>query len=180
MRHILVEIVCPKCNHHTHIKSHTWIQPELEPKEKERILHETMFTYTCPHCDEPITFIHNFLYHDPSRRFLIYMNSDRRVSDDLEAQFPTYTRITVSDPKQLKEAISLQEDGFDHDIMKQIKTQLMKQDKAVKNIRYHDYDADSDTIWLEYEYAQETICKAIARHVYDRFMQKTQAKGMKK
>ncbi len=178
MRHILVEIVCRQCGYHTHIKSHTLIQPDLEPKERERILSGRMFAFTCPICHEQITYIHNFLYHDPKRRFLAYMSVDGKAPQELRDQFSASDLICVRSPQALREAILMSEDGIDHALMAQIKSVLMKKDASAEAIYYHDYDPLSNTIWLDFVYENETIGKAIDRNHYDRLVNdKKQERG---
>lgn len=171
MRHILVEIICRQCGYHTHIKSHTLIQPDLEPKERERILSERMFTFICPICHERITYIHNFLYHDPKRHFLAYMSVDGKAPKELKEQFPMSELVCVRSPKVLQEVIRMSEDGMDHVLMAQIKESLLKKDASAKAVYYHDYDPLSNTIWLDFVYENETISKAIERSAYDRLME---------
>ena len=89
MRHILVEIVCRNCNYHSHIKSHTLVNSQLEPELKERIVQGTMFRYQCPCCHTVIAFIHSFLYHDNEQKLLIGM--------DLKEQTITaFAQVTLS------------------------------------------------------------------------------------
>jgi len=169
MRHILVEIFCRTCGYHTHIKSHTLVQPELEPHLRERILHSTMFTYTCPHCHENITYIHNFLYHDTKRNFLVYMSADHGAPDELSKQFPTAKMASVNHPDALQEMIRIWEDDLDEQVLIRIKANLKKQDPRVKAIRYHDEDRSSHTLWLQFLYEEGTMLKAIERSAYDQY-----------
>ena len=175
LRHILVEIVCRQCGYHTHIKSHTLILPDLEPRQREQILNDTMFTFTCPSCQNKLHFLHNFLYHDPKRHFLAYMSSQGEAPHELKEQFPHALLVQVHDPLELKEAILISEDDLDHTLMQKIKALLKQKDPDVLHIRYHDYDADSETIWLDYHYNQATICKAIARSTYERLKRQWEA-----
>lgn len=170
MRHILVEINCRQCGYHTHIKSHTLVKPELEPNLRERILHHTMFTYKCPCCHYQTTFVHNFLYHDADRRFLVYMSRDGDAPSSLRKQFPDQTLRQVSDPQDLAEVIKIREDGLDDRIMARIKTLLYKKDGDVDTIRYHDFDLASQTVWLEYTYRDHGTYKAIAAQTYEQFV----------
>lgn len=172
MRHILVEIYCCQCGYHTHIKSHTLVKPELEPNLRKRILHHTMFTFECPHCHFKTTFVHNFLYHDTARGFLIFMSKDSDAPESLHKQFPDQALIQVNDPVELAEKIRIREDGLDDRIMAQIKEILRKQDPEVVAIRYHDRDETSKTIWLEYIYADNSAYKAIADQVYEHYVKK--------
>lgn len=178
MRNILVEIICRKCYYHTHIKSHTLVQPAMEPQLRKRILQERMFTYACPRCHEPITFIHNFLYHDVPHRFMVYMSTEERDLQDLREQFPDYMIRSVQTPSQLKEMIQMLEDGWDDRCLTFIQQKLKSKDPLVLDIHYHDKDDESETIWFMFQYEEEQILKAISFHVYDRFYQQLQKEGV--
>lgn len=167
MRNILVEILCPKCFYHTHIKSHTLALPEIEPKLRERILQDRMFSYECPRCHEQITFIHDFLYHDVNRHRMIYMSKEFTELSRLQEQFPQSSMYCVDHPRSLHEKIQILEDGFDDEVICLIKDKLTKQDRLVKDIWYHDYDCESETIWFLYIYEDQEVVKAIERQTYE-------------
>lgn len=170
MRNILVELVCRNCCYHTHIKSHTLIQPALEPALRFKILQGNLFTYECPRCHEKITFIHNCLYHDVPHHFMIYMSQEARDLSELQEQFPTFTLRHVSTPEELKETIRILEDGLNDRCIMHIKEVLMRQDPKVKQILYHDQDEESETIWLNFIYDEEEVLKAITKEGYEKFL----------
>lgn len=177
MRNILVEILCRSCNYHTHIKSHTFVQPALEPLLRQRILENQMFTYTCPRCHEKITFIHNFLYHDVSHQFMIYMGRERRDLSQFKEQFPHFIIRYVAHPDQLRDKIKILEDGLDDQVITSIKHRLMEKDHHVQAIYYHDLDTASSTIWFEFYYTDRQVLKAVTQSVYDRFAQSVHREG---
>ncbi|MCI9293073.1 MAG: hypothetical protein HFF02_07250 [Erysipelotrichaceae bacterium] len=166
MRNTLVEIYCRKCLYHTHVKSHSFIKPDLEPRLRQKILEERMFTFVCPICHEEVTFIHPCLYHDTKYHFIIYMGDETKDTSALEKQFPTSKIRIVSNPKQLKEMILMLEDGFDDQILHAIKQRLKRQDVHVQEIYYHDYDSFSKTIWFCFQYKDDFNFKAIHENVY--------------
>lgn len=168
-RHILVEIYCRQCAYHTHIKSHMLVKPELEPNLRERILHNTFFTYECPRCHAKITFIHNFLYHDANRRFLIYMSNETSIPLSIQNQFPDQPLRLVHHPDDLAEIIRMREDQLDDQVMAEIKRLLHQKDPEVQSIRYHDRDQTTHTLWLEYNYAHTSTYKAISEQTYEAF-----------
>lgn len=145
------------------------VKPELEPNLRDRILHHTMFTYECPRCHAQITFIHNFLYHDAERCFLVYMSSAEKIPDALRKQFPDQPLRLVHHPDDLAEIIRMREDQLDDQVMIKIKQLLHQKDPEAKTIRYHDRDDASQTIWLKYTYANTSAYKAIAYQVYERY-----------
>lgn len=172
LRNILVEILCPNCFYHTHIKSHTLALPEMEPKLRERILADCMFTYECPRCHKPITFIHDFLYRDVPHSFMVYMSTEQTELPKLKEQFPESLIRCVASPDQLKEMILMLEDGLDDHTIEVIKELLKNKDSMVKQIHYHDYDRESETIWFTYLYEMQEECKAIEKTIYDRIYEK--------
>ncbi len=177
MRHILVEIHCRSCGYHTHIKSHTLVQPQLEPILRERILKQRMFTYECPRCHAKIDFIHSFLYHDSKRQFLIYMNAEQTMPEALREQFPTARLCSVSNPRQLSECIALYEDELETEVIAVIKRKIQAQDKEIKTITYHDKDIGNQMLWFTCTYENHTEYKAIAYSAYEQIKQ-TQKKGV--
>lgn len=177
MRHILVEIHCRSCGYHTHIKSHTLVQPQLEPLLRERILQQRMFTYECPCCHTKIGFIHSFLYHDRERQFLIYMNAKQAMPEALREQFPSARFCVVSNPQQLSECILLYEDELEIEAITVIKQKIQAQDKKITAITYHDKDKLNHMLWFTCTYQDHREYKAVAYSAYEQIKQK-QKKGV--
>ncbi len=146
MRHILVEIVCRNCNYHSHIKSHTLVNSQLEPELKERIVQGTMFRYQCPCCHTVIAFIHSFLYHDNEQKLLIGMDLKEQTITALKDQHPDSQLYLVKDPEQLREAVNITADYLRLDAITRLKKQLIKQDASIQKVIYHDYDRENQML----------------------------------
>lgn len=166
MRNILVEINCPTCGYHKHIKSHTLVLPELEPELRKRILAHTMFTYRCPRCAQKIIFLHNFIYHDKAHHFLIYMGEDDHNLDDFQQQFPDTIIRHVDSPSQLEEKIRIFEDGFDDRILSILTLQLKRKYPDTLQILYHDVDRESHSLWFTFRKAEGDEIKGIDMDIY--------------
>ena len=166
MRHILVEIVCRKCTYHSHIKSHTLVNSQMEPELKERIRQGTMFRYQCPCCHTVIAFIHSFLYHDNKQKLLIGMDLKEQTITALKDQHPDSHLYLVKDPEQLREAVNIIEDHLQLDVIVRLKKQLMKQDVSIQKVIYHDYDRENHMLWFTCQYDIYEQYKAVAYTTY--------------
>lgn len=170
MRNILVEITCRNCFYHTHIKSHTMVLAELEPKLRERILAASMFSYRCPRCGSEIEFLHNFLYRDKAHEFLIYMSEDKKDVSELLEQFPHWTLRTVHSTNDLQEKIRILEDGLDDRWIELLKVKLFQQEEQV---RYFDQD-EHQNLWFTCSNAKNNELKGITNTDYLRFQERYQ------
>lgn len=150
MRNILVEITCPACGFHKHVKSHTLVLPELEPELRKRILSHTLFSYHCPVCKQEIIFLHSFIYHDKAHRFLLYMGEDVSCIEDFKKQFPDTLLRHVHTPSQLAEKLRILEDGLDDRVLCFLTLFLKRKYPRVKKIQYHDKDEATQSIWFTF------------------------------
>lgn len=165
MRNILVEITCPKCGYHKHVKSHTLVLPEMEPELRKRILRNTMFSFQCPCCRQEIMYLHNFLYHDKKHQFLIYMGEDGSCLPELREQFPQAILRHVQTPAQLIEKIRILEDGMDDRIIAFLKLQLKRKYPSAQ-IQYQDIDICSSSIWFTFKEGENKEAKGIDMDIY--------------
>lgn len=178
MRHILVEIICRNRAYHTHIKSHTLVNPQLEPLLKERIQQGTMFTYECPNCHTAISFIHSFLYHDSEHKLLIGMDLKEKAITALNEQHPDSHLYLVNNPAQLSETIKITGDELILDVVLQLKHELQKQDNSILEISYHDFDKENQMLWFTCKYKQYEQFKAIAYDTYKQMKQRFRKEGI--
>jgi rubredoxin len=126
---ITEEISCPQCG--AAVKTELWpgVDAVRNPDLKARILDETMFDWKCPECGYAARFLYPFLYHDPERKFMVYLspNGDGCKESDIEAKFPQLAGITkrlVSTPESLKEKILIFEAGLDDRAVELVKFAL--------------------------------------------------------
>lgn len=114
------EVSCPQCG--AAVETELWpgVDAAEHPELRSRVLDETMFDWTCPECGYRARFLYPFLYHDPHRRFLVYLSPAGEArgcgAADVEAEFPQFggfVKRVVFSPEALKEKILIFESGLD-------------------------------------------------------------------
>lgn len=124
------EISCPQCG--AAVKTELWpgVDAVRNPELKARVLNETMFDWRCPECGYAARFLYPFLYHDPNRKFMVYLSPNGGGSGeeaDLEKEFPQLAGVSkrlVSTPEALKEKILIFEAGLDDRAVELVKFAL--------------------------------------------------------
>ncbi len=113
------EVKCPGCGAMSQARMWSGINAEVNPNLRLSVLEESLFDWTCPHCGYQAMLAYPCLYHDKSRRFMIYIlpgEPDPKKAAGISAQFPQLRgvrkRVTGS-LATLKEKILLFEDGLD-------------------------------------------------------------------
>ena len=109
----------PRCGAMSQARMWSGINAEVNPNLRLSVLEESLFDWTCPHCGYQAMLAYPCLYHDKSRRFMIYIlpgEPDPKKAAGISAQFPQLRgvrkRVTGS-LATLKEKILLFEDGLD-------------------------------------------------------------------
>lgn len=114
-------IECPRCHTVGTAEILDVVDADLNPELRERVLTANAFIYTCPECGAKILVGNSLLYHDESHRFLIFFDLNRHeeydyqpleLSDELLAEYPDYTFRYVAGLYDLKEKITILENGL--------------------------------------------------------------------
>ena len=114
------DVSCPHCG--AIVKTQMWpgINAEKSPELKALVLDETLFDWKCPACGYEAQLVYPCLYHDKSKKFMIYVvpngNDCTLQSVDVSEEFPQFHEITkrvVTSLTGLKEKILIFEAGLD-------------------------------------------------------------------
>ena len=125
------EVGCPQCG--AAVKTKLWpgVNAVEHPELRARVLDESLFDWSCPECGYAARFLYPFLYHDPNRKFMIFLspNGDGCVCGpvDVDGEFPQlggFLKRVVSSPEALKEKILIFEAGLDDFAVELVKLAL--------------------------------------------------------
>lgn len=109
------EIHCPSCGMMQPITMQTSVTADENPEIRSRIMEENLFDFHCKECGYTSYFYYPCLYHDPNRKFLVYLNPSV-AEQSLRPQIPENLRPLrkrlVSTVLELKEKILIFENGF--------------------------------------------------------------------
>lgn len=112
------EVGCPQCG--AAVRTELWpgVNAAERPELRARVLDETLFDWRCPECGYRARFVYPFLYHDPNRKFMVYLSPNGCGCDpvDVDKEFPQlggFLKRVVSSPEALKEKILIFEAGLD-------------------------------------------------------------------
>jgi hypothetical protein len=114
------DVSCPHCS--AVVKTQMWpgINAEENPDLRALVLNETLFDWKCPACGYEAQLVYPCLYHDKSKKFMIYVvpngNDCALQSVDVSEAFPQFNEMTkrvVTSLTGLKEKILIFEAGLD-------------------------------------------------------------------
>lgn len=75
--------VCPKCEKEYEIITWDSINATLDPELKERLYHNEIFKYECPHCHQQYSVFYPCLYHNVEKKFMVWL-LDEKTEKDLD------------------------------------------------------------------------------------------------
>ncbi len=71
-KHHTINVKCPECGHEIPFTIWDSVNVDLEPEAKEKIFNGDLFLCSCPECGIQLYYAYGFLYHDMSRKLMIY------------------------------------------------------------------------------------------------------------
>jgi len=83
-KHHTEEIVCPGCQYKGNFEIWDSINTVLNPEMKEKVLNQSIFSYTCPNCGETFQLAYSTLYHQMEDLIMIYLVSESEVEKTQE------------------------------------------------------------------------------------------------
>ncbi len=113
------DVSCPHCG--AAVKTQMWpgIDAQESPELRAHVLDETLFDWKCPGCGYEAQFVYPCLYHDRSKKFMIYVvpngNDCALQSVDVSGNFPQFNGMmkrVVTSLSGLKEKILIFESGL--------------------------------------------------------------------
>ena len=125
------KITCPECGRENEYKFWDSVNVNLDPELKEHVLDGSIFDYSCS-CGYSTKLVHQFLYHDMEKKFMIqfsspdnveeYINSfeDVRKNPIINDNMMNRLRI-VTDYNNLIEKIIIFDSNYDDKIIELIK-----------------------------------------------------------
>ena len=105
-KHHTEEIVCPACQHKGNFEIWDSINTVLDPEMKEKVLNQSIFSYTCPNCGETFQLTYSTLYHQMEDLIMIYLVSKSEVEKTQELFCGENTLFDLSTDKCLKRIVT--------------------------------------------------------------------------
>lgn len=125
------EYECPECGNKLEVEVCSSINVDVTPRLKDRVLNREINSSVCSGCGKRIVINVPFLYHDMTRKFLIYyipphINPDEAIAAaELMAQFGKYTLRYVTELDEVNDKIHIFEDGLNDIVIQFIKSHLL-------------------------------------------------------
>ena len=136
------------------------------------MLEETFFKKQCPVCGKEINFIHPLLYVDRIHHFILLIKSKKDWNESDHTVYESegaFRKRYISNGTAVGEKLKILEDDLDDCSIELIKLKLFKKYQLrypdLKEIKYHDRDKSSETIWFDLMKQEHDII-AIEEAVY--------------
>jgi hypothetical protein len=112
---------CPTCRRSSHAGLWESINADLDPGMREQVLNGRAFTFVCPSCGSRETLTYASLYHDPTRKFMVWWMPEANDMEEQDlarmnsdpAQMLGYRLRVVSTLSRLREKILIFEHQLD-------------------------------------------------------------------
>lgn len=176
---------CPQCGRIHDYPVYEGVDVSKEPQFRAKVMDASIFDFVCPHCGSVNGVLYPFLYHDPTRRFMVQLvdhtvtgdpfvevfNTDsetdqalRQVVQDMKSR---YRLRTVTTPNELMEKIAVFEADLDDHVLEIMKYGIIASDE--KNTIDHLWFAptDSGPVFLAEENGEFTRSIPLDEKVYN-------------
>ena len=77
-------VVCPKCKGEGEMEIWSSVNVSLDPELRDKIMDDSLFLWTCPHCGEKIFVPFGTMYHDMENRFMLFFDHDTNCKEQYE------------------------------------------------------------------------------------------------
>jgi len=120
-----MEAVCANCGYKSSRETVPLINVSANPSLKEKVADGSLFVWECPCCGRRNLLKYQTIYHDPSRRLMIWLlpegeSAPESVKDAVK-QLDSYTLRLVREPGELMEKVKIAEAGLDDIAMEMCK-----------------------------------------------------------
>lgn len=120
-----MEAICANCSYKHQAESLPLINVQENPSLKEKVMDGSLFVWECPCCGRRNLLKFQTVYHDPSRRLMVWLLPEgEKAPEAVEAaitQLEDYTLRRVTDPGALMEKVKIAEAGLDDAAMEMCK-----------------------------------------------------------
>ena len=178
-----MNVTCPVCGTKGEASAWQTLNADLDPEAKEALLKGTLFQYRCPACGEVSALNYGLLYHDPTRRAMVYcvpeeeaeqaraeIRSAEGLNELTAAAGKGMTKRVVTSQNVLREKAAIFDCGLDDRVIELVK--LFCGANAVRqypDIRIEDvfFLAGGGEYFLEFVSSPPLTAK-VPRELYDR------------
>ena len=146
----IVNARCRRCGAVQEIPAYNIVNAELNPGLKEQLLEGKLFLWNCPHCGSDNLIKYPLLYHDPSRKLLLWLTDgipevEAQMAHTVEAEdgLQDYSARIVDTPGEMMEKIKIADADLDDvamEICKYVTKQEMGKDLDLKFFRLEGAD----------------------------------------
>ena len=72
-----IMITCPDCNAEGSYIVWDFVNVDLDPELKSKVMDGSLFTWVCPNCKKSFNAPYSFLYHDMTHNFMVQFDASR-------------------------------------------------------------------------------------------------------
>lgn len=134
----IIECVCPKCGASGHIEKHSSINVKETPALRPAVLDGSLQRWVCPVCGEICYRTYPVLYHDPDRKFMVWLLPKEEIDASIveygrkiSEMLPEYRCRRVDNILRLAEKIQIFEQGAS-DVVVELSEFVFRQEMASK------------------------------------------------
>lgn len=158
MSHLQKSIfTCTTCGHSFEVSYGRSYKSTDIPSIKEKILSNKLFKYPCPQCKDVFDIEHEFTYHDPERKYIIWLQLPYEGKTPFQT-LPPYKMFEIA-PKEYKyrivntredlaEKIKIFDANLDDKVIETIKISILVErnhpDFPIKNVYFYSLLSDID------------------------------------
>ena len=158
-RPVQTNMQCPHCQKVSPFTMWASLNVALNPEQKQRMLEGEAFTFTCPECVQVTQAVYPMLYHDPDRRFMIWLVPSDTTGKPIEPadaglsaseKAKGYTFRAVKSVNELLGKILTFDAGLDDTTLEMVKFVILSQMPETDRhggveIQFVQVDRDPDT-----------------------------------
>lgn len=149
---IIKDILCPQCGESQQHRILSSIHAAEQPDQKDAILREVFFDWTCVHCDYTAAMAYPFLYIDREKEYVICLAPvGNTESIEPSGAMGTKKKRMVKNLSEMKEKILIFDAGYDDVCMELVKSALCSIIKKTYKVnRLHAYFSRENEGELEF------------------------------
>jgi len=160
---------CEQCGKYHNADIYDGVDVSKEPQFRAKVMDASIFDFVCPDCGTVNGILYPFLYHDPTRRFMVQLvdhtvkedpftelfntddETDQAIKGVVEDMKQRYYLRTVTTPNELMEKIAVFEAGLDDRVLELIKQGILAADASGTILQLYFAPTDSGPVFLAEE-----------------------------